>query len=313
MENEGVIKAACPSCGMEVTIKKELLSKRIKCPQCKLPQHFEAVVTPEEAFRRGTAAALKGAKRFGIFAGAMLKKAAIAGMEKYKDHAKRAKALEDLQKRLLNHLLTERPSLGTLVELESESQLLGTTLAALTAERKADLAAFFARELGRARMAAAMDAESEQTIRHYMKSFAVPPEMQVELDKTLTILRFVHDIRTDNVKPLAEVEGLVVRSNEAVWYQSDASLIVRVRSGYETLHEGRLFVTSMRVVFTSRTYPDEMQLGAINSVELDNGRLLLTGSGQKTASEFLVSVPEVAMEHVRHALRMFHGQTQEPQ
>jgi len=248
-------------------------------------------------------------KMAGIFAGGLLKKMASLGATKYRDRKERSRAIQALHARLLAHLKNERASSATLRDLRSQASAHGTELQDVAKSLDPSvLPSFFNRELALLSMDGEATPEIQRVLEEYVTALDPPSNVSKSLFQTLARMRQIHCIRTGNIKPITNVTGLVIRNSEIVWYQGDASLVTQDRSSGKILHLGRLFVTNLRMVFTSRTAPDQYQYSDINAVEVEKDQVYITGKSQRTCADFAVAAPEIVAEYIRYAVRAFHRQ-----
>ncbi len=305
MSDDAVIKAVCPECQAEVEARldEDILDQPTFCPACKRIVQFERSLSDEEALLRGAAAAAKGAGKVGRLAGGLLKKAASKGLAKYKGHRKHRKALKQLAERVQAHFQSERPSAETLASFRDECSRLDAELKVIAADLAEDFAAFLAREIDRIRAGGVTDVAAVDAACQYMEAFFTPEDRQRKLAGALGVLAKVLQIREGQVKPLTDSTGLVVSGGEVVWHEEETGRVAKGESAESVTHAGRLYVTSMRVVFTSRTAPAELELGDVTAVEVEPHRLFLLGKTPETSLEFTIPVPEIAAEHVRQAIR----------
>lgn len=310
MSDEALVRAVCPSCGAQVEATKEerILERQTPCPACSKTVQFRESLTDEEAILRGASAAAQGAGKVGHFAGGLLKRAAVFGAAKHRDHRRRVGATKELAAMIRAHFQTERPSLERLRRFREGSQAAGAEPQAFTKDMQQDFVRFISREAALLRDGDSRDPVALETIRQYLEAFQLPRENRAAIANAMNVLERVFSIRRGEAKPLTDVAGLVVRNSEVVWYTTKADSIAQKRSGEEEKNDGHLFVTNMRVVFTSRTAPDEIPLSDINAVEIENGRIFLLGKSQRRSSEFAVRSPEIAAEHIRQAVRVYHRQ-----
>lgn len=146
-------------------------------------------------------------------------------------------------------------------------------------------------------------------MRRYCDEFEASEEVRDWIDGVVRLVRLLKRIEAGEVPPMPadRITGLVVRSSEIVWHQSTAATVERKRQE-EQRHEGQVSVTSVRIVFTSRTQPDEMSIDAINAVETETDRIVLIGRSQRASWELLVPNPVLTAAYIRHAIRVFHRQ-----
>lgn len=305
MSEDGVIKAVCPECQAEVEAKpdEDILDQPTFCPACKRIVQFEKSLSDEEVLLRGAAAAAKGAGKVGLFAGELLKKAASKGLAKYQGHRKHRKAIKQLEAGIQAHFRTERPSVEVLAGFRDECGQLGIELQMVAGELEEDFAAFLAREIDRIKTSGIGDAAAVDAACQYMEAFKTPEDQQRKLAGALGVLAKVLEIRSGRAKPLTDSTGLVVSGGEVVWHEAEAGRVAKGESAESVTHAGRLYVTSLRVVFTSRTAPAEIDLGDVTAVEVEPGRLFLLGKTPEKSLEFVPPIPEIAAEHVRQAIR----------
>ena len=305
MGADGVIKAVCPECQAEVEAKpdEDILDQPTFCPACKRIVQFEKSLSDEEALLRGAAAAAKGAGKVGLFAGGLLKKAASKGLAKYQGHRKHRKAIKQLEDRIRTHFQSERPSAEALAGLREECSQLGVEVKVVAADLAEDFAAFLAREIDRIKAGGVADVAAVDAACQYMEAFFTPEDRQRKLAGALGVLAKVLQIREGQVKPLTDSTGLVVSGGEVVWHETEAGGVAQGEPAGTAAHAGRLYVTSTRVVFTSRTAPAEIDLGDVTAVEVEPGRLFLLGKTPDKSLEFALPIPEIAAEHVRQAVR----------
>jgi len=307
VNDERKIRMRCPHCGGEFTGAACVLDKSIKCPQCGQRGLFSARPTEDEILADIAGRAMGGIRRAGSLAKGLLRKAATAGKRKYEQRITRAREMVDFERRLAEHLARGSAAGETLEQLVSESRELGVDLKDSVVSPRADLAAFYDREIERLRSGAVDDTQHENLLRRYFAAFGAEAATVSRLERVLAAVREARDIEAGRASPLTHVAGLVVRNSELVWFQASATTVTRNRRE-EDAHDGQLFVTNLRTVFTSRTAPNEVPMGALNAVEVEGDHLYLTGKTQSNSCEFWLDRAEVAAAHVRRAIRVFHRQ-----
>lgn len=309
MGSQKIINATCPNCSTFVEGTVEEFSRPLQCPGCGSMAQFRHAINDEEMLAKGAVTAAKGVAKAGIFAGGLLRRTISFGADKYLAHKKRSQTVQALRERLLAHLQTERPSVATLAELRAQSQAAGVELLDVAkALEPTALRSFCAREISFLASDGQASDGVDQVLEQYVHALGASDEVRTHVAQGLARFRQIREIRNGRSKPLTNVAGLVVRNSEIVWYQADASSIVQDRANGGVQHLGRLFVTNLRMTFVSRTVPDELQYGDINAVELEKGRVFVTGKSNRSCAEFIVAEPEVMAEHVRYAVRLFHRQ-----
>ncbi len=315
MEKKQTIQVVCPSCDaiVEAGVEERILSGPTQCPGCGRVVRFQRYVSDEEAFIRGSAVAGKvagkTANKLGHFAGRLIKKAASAGAEKYRDSRQRKERRRELLSGLESHLRSEHLSLEFANELSAAVQECGLDLSPLPGELKSLALKRLAREADRIRSSIELVDAKGRIIDAYIDALSLPVESTESIRKNVRVARAIHAVRTGRIKPLSETKGLVVRNSEVVWHQCNAVSVARSRAGEISRNEGILHVTNMRLVFTSRTSPDEIQLQDINAVEIDGPSIHLTGKSQTRSCEFETRWPDVAAEYIRYVLGLFHRNT----
>lgn len=97
---------------------------------------------------------------------------------------------------------------------------------------------------------------------------------------------------------------LLVRNSEVVWYTCDAQVLV---DGLPQ-HAGSLFVTSIRIVFTSPQCPVDIPVSHVNAVDFSGGRLQITGKSTSSSQTFVVADPELVAAYIKRTVQIFHRQ-----
>lgn len=103
------------------------------------------------------------------------------------------------------------------------------------------------------------------------------------------------------------VEGLVVRNSEIVWYQTYAIQVIRKRDD-EHRYEGRLYVCTGRLVFLCAEQPAEISLSHINAVDDLPSAVSITGKSAGHSIEIEAPDNELLAEYIRFAVRAHHRQ-----
>lgn len=305
MSNNALVQATCSLCGAVVEGRNEEFSQPLTCPVCNRPATFKIVLSDKQILDKGASIVSQGARS----AGGLFKKAASFGFNKLKKRREHAKAEKALAVSLQKHLQSETASLARLDELQQQAQAIGSDLQEVSKGLPTETAAFFNRELARLGSSGACSEQTGKVLFQYLKCLSVEPGLSNHVVIRLNALREIEQIRSGQAKPILVANGLVVRNSEVVWHECLAAFVVRKRSDDAELHQGALYVTSMRLVFMSRTCPTEIELSHINAVEVDGDRLFLTGRSQGKSSEFVVSAADLTSEHIRQVIRVFHRHT----
>ena len=297
--------AACPSCGIVVSAPKGALAKPARCPQCKQVVQFEITRSEEDAIADAAKTAARGAKKAAGLAGGVMKKAAAFGLSKYKEHRKAAEAAKAVTERLRTHLTSELPSGEALESITNECATLGIDVRKSAGPLMVEIDGFFKRALA-AIQTGGPAAGNRPLLARYIDTFVSDADAAAGLRTRIARAFTLRAIADGTIKPASNVTGLVVRSSEIVWHQCPAKLVQRSKAGEEQGHDGQLYVTNVRIVFTSRTVPGETPLSAINAVTTQSNRVLLTGKTASSSSEYLVSDAELMSAFIQHAIRIFH-------
>jgi hypothetical protein len=117
------------------------------------------------------------------------------------------------------------------------------------------------------------------------------------------ILQQIADGKTS---PILATTDLLLRNSETLWFNCPAH-VVQTRNGEAT--HGSLFLTSLRVVFTSRDAPLEISVPAINSVaHADAYELHIIGKSASSSQTMRVPDAELAATHLRRIVQVYHRQ-----
>jgi len=296
------VQASCSLCGAVVEGRSEEFSQPITCPVCNRVAAFKVVLTDKEILDKGASIVSQGARS----AGGLFKKAAAFGLNKFKKRGEHAKAEKAVAESLRKHLQCGSLSQTSLDELQRQAGTVGCEIKEMSKGLSAEVTAFLNKELARIGSSGVCGDQESQVLHSYLKCLSVDPGTAGHVKTRLDAMREIEKIRSGQAKPILVANGFVVRNSEVVWHQCSAALVARNRSGDEQLPQGTLCVTSMRLVFMSRTCPTEIELSHINAVEVDGDHIFLTGRTQGKSAEFAVSAADLTSEHIRQVVRVYH-------
>jgi hypothetical protein len=315
MNSNESVQATCSLCGAFVEGTSEEFTQPIPCPVCRRVAEFRVAISDKEIVSKGASVVAEGAH----LAGGFLKKAATFGLTRLRQHREhtkvekaKQKAIADARKTLVEnlrrHLHFETASQAKLQEFQRAANAIGFQLGDVALGFTPEVANFLKRELARVGSGVAFSEQDDLSIRQYLACLPVESNLANHVASRLDAMREIALIRSGRARPILVASGLVVRNSEIVWHQCSGSLVVRDRSDAKQLHPGTLYVTSMRLVFMSRTCPTEVDLSDINAVEVEGNCIFLTGRSQGKSAEFAVSAPDLTSEHIRQVVRVFHRQ-----
>lgn len=240
--------------------------------------------------------------------GNLVKKAAKLGANRFSERRQKSAARKRLLPRLKGHFGAERVSKEAIEDIRGTYEPQGIDLKREVLPLKQEFEQFMRREARRIISAGRLEPGEEAAFHQYLEVFGADQRLVNEVRRNIQIVSEIQAVESGNAEPVERVEGLVVRNSEVVWHITPAVLVERSRSGEETGHEGSLYVTNMRLVFTSRTSPQETDISKVNAVETEGSRLYVLGKTQQASSEFHLSRPELTAAYIRHAVRVYHRQ-----
>ncbi len=297
MGKEKRVRVQCPACGMEGRATQEALEKELTCPKCGARVQFVRLMTEDELFFEGMSKA-----------GRLVKKAAKFGARRFSERRHRYAARKKLLPRLREHFGSEQVSKEVIEDIRRAYEPQGLDLRQEVLPLKAQFDKFMCREARRVVAMGRLEPGQKAAFKEYLDVFGADEWLVYEVRRSVQVAEEIQTLESGNAKPLEQVEGLVVRNSEIVWQVTPALLVNRSRSGEETEHDGSLYVTNMRLVFTSRTAPQENDISKVNAVETEGGALYVLSKTQQASSEFRLDQPELAAAYIRHAVRVYHRQ-----
>ncbi len=305
------IRAVCPSCRVVVLAVPAILTQRAQCPGCQKVVQFQRERSEGEELLDATKVAGRAAK---ATAGELSKasqaigKAGAVGIGKLSSGLKKHVNRGKLKKALAHHLETDFPNAETLTGLEAQACALGLSITELSATLKKQRAVFLQRMTAALQTAGGCAQHHLDLATRYVQLFDLEGQFGGELRSIIDRQTTLERIKSGEVDAITNVTGLIVRSTELVWLQTAADMVEVKRTGDVDLHAGTLYVTNVRLVFTSKNTPYESQLSNINAVDIESGKVVVMGKNQSSTAMRRVSDPVMAAASIEHALRSHHRQ-----
>lgn len=302
-----IVLAVCPCCRAEVEGEEHEFAAALQCPACGKRGQFRILATNEELVREGVSKAAHGLGRTGKSLGRVIGGTLSRGAKGMSARLLRRKTLKRLIHAVSDAMEGRKLSPGRLDALEAECKVWDISLESVSSGLRPEVVdAFFVMELER--LGGEYDGEKVKHLRRCISmfrpgSFYEDRLMYIELRRE-TLL----EIRQGRLTPMAEVEQLITRNSELVWYQGAAVYISQKKSAPDEIPEGILSITNLRIVFTSREKSIEMSWGDINMVDVEGSYLFLSGRREQSRMKLLVEDAPLAKEYVLQTLKVFHRQ-----
>jgi len=287
---------------MEGRATPETFEKEVVCPKCKRRVRFVRLMTEDEMF-------FEGFKKAGTFAAGFVKKAVKFGSKRISQRRQRSSARKKLLPRLQEHFRGECITKAAISHMRQTYEPLGLNLKREMIPLKESFEAFMRREARRVVALGGIEPEEKEAFEEYLVAFGADEPLVSSVRRNLALAEAIQKVESGRAEPLEQVQGLAVRNSEIVWYEMPAVLVGRSRGNDATEHEGNLYITNMRIVFTSRSEPRETDISNVNAVENQADTLYVLGKTQRASNEFILNQPELAAAHIRHAVRVYHRQT----
>ncbi len=302
MADSSKITIQCPSCKTCFQSAGPYVEKRIKCPKCKSVKVFDWLVTDDEY-------ATQMVKRVANATGGILKQATKIGIGYLKLKREDATRRKEFETMIEKYFSDDAVSIETFENLKTTTTSAGMSLSDAGQRIKAKVQAWMECRVSTSLTQNICDEDTYTLLNEICHAFNIPNHYSEQVRTQLDRQKLIESIVTGGVKPLppCNISGLVVRSSEIVWWIAPCSLVVEKRNADEPqLFQGKLFITNIRIVFSSREHPEELSIDALNAIERDGDLVYLIGKSQRASTVLQVSDPELIAAYLTHVIRVFH-------
>lgn len=145
--------------------------------------------------------------------------------------------------------------------------------------------------------------EKEATINSVLHFLHPSERIKNEIDETIKRVKLIEKIKSGNIVAIT-IPEIVTKASELSWYhQKNVSLVKHLKNN-RRLYEGKITVTSERIIFTSHEQPMEIPLKNILSIEVDGCNFYIVS--KKLTSLFQLDESEILESYVDQSLKKFH-------
>ena len=260
-------------------------------------------ISPLPTFNKGDG---KGTCRrcgtvFGFFAGASA--ASRAGLCKVCD-SQIADSLKRFQS-AFQGLVRTRPLLSPsdIQEVHQLAQRMGLPSDEALGPLRADCVGVLYRQFAIAKQDGVIEPDEERLLRQVQRGLFITDSDAAYVWREVGMLKTLHGIRTGKLEPVGA--SMVLPPGEICYYEGDAIYHRELASGTRYV-QGKLLVTTKRVVFLAFEGGFDFPLSKVATVEIANEGVLLGLTRKQGAGYYQASDPEVLVALIEHLLNRHH-------